>query len=116
MNGCGQAQLEILNNALTEDESLALKTEISKLKLLQKQMEEDAEQGTAIQGPSRQPSEVTPLKYLSKSATSIAKYARESGVLQTPEDSRGWIEQIRAFMTVCIVLSLLVSAAFTPSH
>eukprot|EP00959_Pyramimonas_sp_CCMP1952_P443062 9275387-Pyramimonas_sp.AAC.1 len=99
-----EAQLKLLNAADNGEETAALREEIARMRALMKVMEANAEEGRAIGGQARQPTQLTPMRYIRKSLESIPKIAKRNAVGNDKTKSQ---QNIEAFVTLGVLVALL---------
>ena len=109
-----EAQLQLLNDSASPAETDELKRKVLKLKILLKKMEEDAEQGRAIQGRNQVPT-LTPLAYLRKSLWSMKQIGRKNREsLDTEGEGAVLRADIAGSITLGIMALLVMTHSFLP--
>ena len=109
-----EAQLQLLNDSVSPEDARELKLKVLKLKVLLKKMEEEAEQGRAIQGRNQVPT-LTPLVYLRKSLWSMKQIGnRNRASLDLEGEAAGARANIASGVTLAIMVLLLMTHSFLP--
>ena len=109
-----EAQLQLLNDSVSPEKAQELKLKVLKLKNLLKKMEEEAEQGRAIQGRNQVPT-LTPLVYLRKSLWSMKQIGnRNRASVDLEGEEAGARANIAGGVTIAIMALLVMTHSFLP--